>query len=277
MKKTVYIALCTMIILGCKIPSASGGETTGQLTKFETITEEPVSEQAGLMWSFDGNTLTISGTGAMPDYADVGETPWYDHLDKITRVSIKQGATSIGRAAFVGCISLTSITIPNSVTRIGYGAFAGCISLTSITIPNSVTRIGDGAFDCCSSLTSITIPNSVTTIGTYAFGGCISLTSITIGNSVTTIGDGAFVGCISLTFITIPNSVTRIGDGAFVGCFSLRNVVVLKTTPPALGGDEIFVGVPLSSATLIVPYGSRLAYRSANGWNQFGTIVGLEN
>ena len=92
--------------------------------------------------------------------------------------------TSIERAAFYGCTSLTSITIPDGVTSIGDLAFRYCSSLTSINIPNSVAFIGDYAFSYCTSLTSITIPNSVTSIGGSAFDNCSSLTSINYNGSI---------------------------------------------------------------------------------------------
>ena len=86
--------------------------------------------------------------------------------------------TSIGDAAFSGCIDLTSITIPDSVTSIGFWAFKDCIGLTSITIPNSVASIDDCVFEGCSGLTSITIPDSVTSIGDEAFDDCSNLKKI---------------------------------------------------------------------------------------------------
>jgi hypothetical protein len=225
-----------------------------------------------LAWSLSNGALTISGTGAMPDYGffdDPDHAPWFKYCDLITTVAITNGVTRIGDNAFGGCSSLTSITMPNSVTTIGDYAFQDCSSLTSITIPNSVTTIGNDAFMDCSSLTSITvssgntayaledgvlfnksktiiivcpegktgsytIPDSVTTIGDRAFCDCWHLTSITIPNSVTTIGVQAFLDCFPLTSITIPNSVRTIGWRAFGGCFKLRNVVALSTTPPSI-------------------------------------------
>ena len=125
----------------------------------------------------DDGTLTISGTGNMPDFSinvnNRTTAPWDSQRDKIKTVVIKDGVTSIGKYAFFWCSGLTSITIPNSVTSIGEHAFANCSGLTSITIPNSVTSIGNGAFSGCSGLTSITIPNSVTSIGNGAFSRCI--------------------------------------------------------------------------------------------------------
>ena len=151
---------------------------------------------------------------------------WNTHTDKIKKVLIEDGVTSIGDFAFCGCLGLTSVTIPNSVTSIGEAAFYDCLCLTSVTIPNSVTSIGESAFHGCKRLTSITIPNSVTSIGEKDFEGCTGLTSVTIPNSVTSIGFSAFVGCSGLTSVTIPNSVTSIGDYAFYNCSCLTSLTI---------------------------------------------------
>jgi hypothetical protein len=66
--------------------------------------------------------------------------------------------------------------------------------------------------------------------------------------------------------------VTNIEQYAFYGCSSLKNVEVLRATPPSLV-SSVFERVPLSSATLTVPSGSKPAYQSANVWKNFGTIV----
>ena len=178
----------------------------------------------------DDGTLTISGTGNMPDFSinvnNRTTAPWDSQRDKIKTVVIKDGVTSIGKYAFFWCSGLTSITIPNSVTSIGEHAFANCSGLTSITIPNSVTSIGNGAFSGCSGLTSITIPNSVTSIGNGAFLGCSGLTSITIPNSVKSIGNETFWLCSGLTSVTIPNSVTSLGKFAFYGCSGLTSITI---------------------------------------------------
>ena len=96
----------------------------------------------------------------MPDYS-FDNTPWHSQRNKIKKVVIENGVTSIGVRAFYSYSNLTSITIPNSVTSIGDYAFYNCSSLTSVTIPNSVTSIGGGAFSGCYNLQSIT-SNKVT-------------------------------------------------------------------------------------------------------------------
>ncbi|MBO4483317.1 MAG: leucine-rich repeat protein, partial [Prevotella sp.] len=70
----------------------------------------------------DDGTLTISGTD-MPDYTAKIENgkvcvsaPWYSQKNKIKKIVIEDGVTSIGDWAFPECKNLTSITIPNSVT-----------------------------------------------------------------------------------------------------------------------------------------------------------------
>ena len=217
-----------------------------------------------LTWKLEDDTLTISGSGAMTDWDYVSGVPWHSNRDKIKKVQIGKGVTSIGKDAFDGCSSLTSVTIPDGVTSVGNSAFEDCSSLTSVTIGNGVTSIGGVAFSGCSSLTSVyisdvsawckidfgfynanplsyahnlylngalvtelVIPDSVTSIGEDAFFDCSSLTSVTIPDSVTSIGSGAFYDCSSLTSVIIGNSVTSIGRGAFSGCDSLTEFLAV--------------------------------------------------
>ena len=171
------------------------------LTQDTTFTAEfaqTFSGQCGdnLYWSYQNNTLTISGFGDMYD-----NCPWGLFAAEINDVVLPNAMTYIGSSAFYGCSSLTSVTIPNSVTSIGDYAFAYCSSLTSVTIPNSVTSIGSSAFYGCSSLTSVTIPNSVTSIGNYAFKNCEKLGTLVLGDKVKNIGDYAFEECNKLYHI----------------------------------------------------------------------------
>ena len=175
-----------------------------------------------LTWELsEDGVLTISGTGAMPNYA---YAPWEDNKTSIKKVVILNGVTTIGDYAFDGCSSLTGKNIPDGVTTIGDWAFYECSSLEEITIPDSVTTIGDWAFFGCSSLEEIRISDGVTTIGDCAFYYCSSLEEITIPDSVTTIESHAFDGCSSLEEITIPDSVKTIRERAFNGCSSLSDV-----------------------------------------------------
>ena len=160
------------------------------------------------------------------------------------------------------------------VTFIGNSAFSRCSGLTSVTIPNSVISIGSDAFYCCSGLTSVTIPNSVISIGSAAFSGCSGLTSMTIPNSVSIINDKTFSNCSGMTSLTIPNSVVYIGDDAFGRCIGLTSIISEIKKPFMM--SYVFESPNWSiynTAILTVPAGTKSAYQSTPGWNEFKNIV----
>ena len=222
-----------------------------------------------LTWTLNtkDSTLVISGTGEMYNCSS-SSVLWSDYRSYIKYVTLPDGLTSIGDAAFCRCSGLTSVTIPNSVTSIGYNAFEGCSGLTSVTIGNSVTSIGIFAFYECSSLTSITIPNSVTSIGDDAFYKCSALTSITIGSGVTSIGTYAFSYCRGLTSVTLGSGVTSIGYRAFDYCNKIQEVTSYASTPPAAAS----CGLNHTSCTLYVPAEYLEAYQNAVWWEDFAKI-----
>ena len=135
----------------------------------------------------------------------------------------------------------------------------------------SVTSIGMGAFEGCSGLTSIDIPNGVTSIGKMAFRDCSGLTSIKIPSGITKIETGTFSGCKGLTSIDIPSSVTSIELWAFASCTGLKSVTVHWQTPLPIG--SVFEGVTLNNVKLIVPRGTKAAYRTEKVWKEFNPIV----
>jgi hypothetical protein len=235
---------------------------------FGTILEPTIASGSDGDWTWiltgvsgSNYTLTISGSGAMADYASPDKIPWYGYRENIETLTLKQGITHIGELAFHGCSRLTNITVPAGVASIGAGAFSACSGLTSFTvaegntvfsseegvlfknaksaliqypagkkgsytIPGSVRSIEFAAFENCSGLTSVTIPDGVTTIGAEAFYGCVGLTSVAIPNGVKTIGELAFRGCSGLTSVIIPSSVTTIGNSAFAACSHLTSITV---------------------------------------------------
>lgn len=101
-----------------------------------------------VIWSYDADTttLTISGKGAMADYASASKTPWYSYRKTATKIVVESGVTSVGAYAFSGLTKLTSVTLSDTLKTIGYRAFRSCTGLTSIEIPNSVTEIAAVAF-----------------------------------------------------------------------------------------------------------------------------------
>ncbi len=175
-------------------------------------------------WS-DG-VLVISGTGAIENYSDGTDTPWYAHRDLITSIVVEEGITAIGTAAFRYLGNVKSATLPNTLTKIGAYAFDYCEDLESVNVPNGVTSIGDWAFGYCRSLKSIDLPNSVKSVGDYLFYKCASLVSAGLPADITAITDGMFENCYSLKAIDWQIGITEIGETAFAGCVSLNYIAI---------------------------------------------------
>lgn len=127
-----------------------------------------------ITWNYISSTktLTISGTGEMPDFTQV-ECPWTDISD-IQTVIITTGITSIGKYCFYNLQQLSSVTIPNSVFNIYERAFDNCTNLRSIVIPNCVKRIYGYAFGDCTQLTSVILSENLERIEQNAFWNCSS-------------------------------------------------------------------------------------------------------
>lgn len=211
-----------------------------------------------------GKTLTISGTGAMPDFnfPEGNLAPWwnYEALGMLTsfgnfklegelkKVVIQDGVTNVSNYALFFLPAATQITLPESVTSIGRYGIAMCSALTGMSIPKSVTEIGDfglagngltavtlpdglqslgrGAFDTCTSLTNTTLPAAITAVPGKCFADCTKLLTVDYKGEVTAIGERAFEGCKSLTKAPIPAAVTTLGNSAFNGCIALTDVTL---------------------------------------------------
>ena len=229
MKKKIFTLIVGLLMTALGAAAPTGGNT------------------GPLHWSYNAGTktLTITGTGAMPDYTAYGDQPWVAFREQIK-----------------------SVTIENGVTKIGSCAFFFCEALQSITFRASVTAIGDAAFYACTALQSIALPTSVTAIGDRAFYSCIKLQSIDLPARVTAIGESAFDNCTALRSITLPAGVIKIGKYAFVGCTALQQVTVAWDTPLRVP-DNTFDGVNTANVTLKVPAGTEAAYRAADVWKEF--------
>ena len=211
-----------------------------------------------------GKTLTISGTGAMPDFdfPNGNLAPWwnYEALGMLTsfgnfklegelkKVVIQDGVTNVSNYALFFLPAATQITLPESVTSIGRYGIAMCSKLNGISLPRAMTAIGDfglagnsftavslpdglqalgrGAFDACASLSGMTLPAAITAVPDKCFNDCTKLLTVDYKGEVTAIGERAFEGCKSLTKAPIPATVTELGNSAFNGCIALTDVTL---------------------------------------------------
>lgn len=230
--------LCELLPLGT-FAQSDIGQSLAQAVAQNLEEENSEAIAAGkcgdnLTWSLsDDGTLTISGTGDMYNYNDVAPyniSPWYHDLTSsnsggysgvsIKNVTIREGVTSIGNNAFLGCGKISNIEFPDSLTSIGKSAFSPSPALNEVTLPKNLVNLGAYAFSR-GNFSSIEIPEGVTSIQQYTFSGCKKLASIQLPKSLISIEDGAFNGCAELLSIQIPNTVSSLGKFTFFNCISL--------------------------------------------------------
>ena len=256
-------------------------------------------ENNAFHWEFADGTLTISGTGEMPEFDFTGNDsdsrPWYFCKDQITNVIIEEGITSVCNAAFFDCTNLSYVTLPNSLLYIRSLAFGDCILLESINVPNNVKVIEQDAFRN-SPMTSFYIPKNVESLGLGFVSGEITVITVDENNpffssedgvlfnknknkliqypnkkagnyvipaSVDSISGGSgFTGCTELTSITFSSNIKVINGSSFYGCSKLISVSIPGNATIFEGGNPF----PNCSGLMeinITP--SHDSYQSING------------
>ena len=210
-----------------------------------------------LSYNFNGETLTISGKGAMPDYnesdfrliSDEKELAvelayanpdyeiflWNKGRDVIKNIVIEEGVTHVGNWAFAFCRNLTTISLSGSITSLGHHAFYGCENLIIADIPEKVSQIGEAVFGGNStslqainvsdknlhyiSIDGVLFNSDMTVLLQYPCAKPEALYSIP--EDVAAIGDYAFSYSRFLTTVIVPQTLTTIGQNAFSNSKSL--------------------------------------------------------
>lgn len=283
MKNKIILSFFVLVIFALIVPNVTAEESNGNFGKCG----------ANVTWAIDDSyTLTISGTGDMYDYDDVGR-PW--EWKTIKNIIIENGVTSIGSHAFSGK-DIDSVTLPGSITHIGNSAFGGWSGnvdsvyitdivsylnteydsyasnpmyyanklyidnrrVVSLTIPQGATKIPDYAFYGCDSIKNVTMPDGITSIGYKAFENCSELTEVVMPDSVVNIDEEAFYNCRKLTGIVIPDRVKSIGNQAFYDCAGLESIIIPDSVTyigsRALASTGL-VNVKLSNSITSIPDG----------------------
>lgn len=161
-------------------------------TPTQNLLTNTVSGKCGLdvKWELDLDTgeMELSGAGKMYDYdyADgITTTPWEEHRDKIT-----------------------SLTVGDSVSEIGNWAFAFCENLTDVHLGAGVELLNVSAFDH-SGIVNINLGEGLKEIQGNALSGTL-LENVTLPESLEYLGYTAFEDCPNLKKVTIPGEATRL-------------------------------------------------------------------
>ena len=194
--------------------------------------------------------MTIGGDGAIDSslLADDGST-WKDVKDKIKKVNIDEGITTVDMSMFSDFENLSEVSLPKSVKNVA--SLSECSSLVSINVPedNETYSTVDGVLfskDCKKliyypagkSNSSYNIPASTITICADAFSDCKNLQEVTLPENIVRVEDGAFSENSSL------KTLNYLGKEPLSGDFSFKNPPkVLVCTD--YNGDELF-GIKVS-------------------------------
>lgn len=153
---------------------------------------------------------------------------------------------------------LKKLTLGEGVTSVGELAFSSCTALTSVQLPSALESLGGYAFSNCGGLESISFPASLKSIGDYAFFGCYALSAINFSEGLETIGSSAFAIRGSKTLeIVLPSTVKTVGSSCFYGITA--NKLHINETVESVGGYA-FRDAAVASLKLPVNYEFSLGY-----------------
>lgn len=261
-KRTISLLVAITMLFSC-LPIIAGAETNG--TCGDSIT-----------WILgDDGTLTISGSGDMPDYDWSSTAPWDSQKDAITKIVVSDGVTSIGDLAFNGCKALADVTIADTVTSIGCWAFCDCNNLNEVDLPTGLKIIKKAAFMDCGIQGEFVIPDSVDTIQQAAFVRCEELERIILPDGLTLLEGEVFFGCSSLSYVKIPDSLTKIGSefgNTFGACVSLTELPILPSNLTDIG-DSTFSECTGLTNIVIPDHVTRIGDSAFDGCSGITTVT----
>lgn len=198
----------------------------------------------------------------------------------ITTINLPKNLRSIESQSFMSTSALKSMSLPEKLEKIGMESFRGS-AIETIRMANNVKDIDDRAFYYCKDLKEVTTFSSMNVnenkvsgrMGNYCFEGCQNLLKLDIPYGITQIGQGVLTKTGKLNELILHQYIQEIAFSAFEYS-SLQRVSMLAVTPPvAKLISGAWYGFPQSISSIEVPVESLEKYRSAQGWNQFNSVL----
>ena len=237
-------------------------------------------------------------------YAVIEVSDYAFNFKNITSVTFPEGLKRIGYKAFEQC-PIKSLNFPSTLIEVSGPSFRDCSRIESITvaegnkvydsrdncngliatesdaliiacantkIPYGVKSIEEDAYFGRNLTEFPYLPSSVETLVHTSFFGN-PFTKIVIPEGVKLLNGCVFQCCMNLQSVTIPSTMEAFSLAPFNECHSIREVITLAE--PFDIPDSSFDEDVYEKATLYVPNGSKEKYMTANGWNKFKSIVGI--
>lgn len=249
-RKVLCLILCAAMMLSMCTIGVGAEDSELNWDDIIIVPEDKNGEiSETVVWEYDYETLTltIKGTGAIPD-SFPGEHPWDDVVEtKITRIVVEEGITSIGEYGFARMREVAEVVLPSTVESMSNYVFHQCNELKTLTLPplevinaglldgsyvenlilpEGVKVIEKLAFANNRRIKTVSLPETLERIEIGAFSGCLAIEELTLPESLIYIGGDAFSGCDSLKTINIPEGVEKINDLTFYGCENLEEIIL---------------------------------------------------
>ncbi len=134
--------------------------------------------------------------------------------------SIPEGISKIASHAFRNCVNLTKVTIGENVTSVGKEAFIGCSNLKSVVwnakhCADFDTKEVAPFYDVRNSITSFVFGDAVEYIPARLCYDMNYITSIRITDNVKTVGDYMSYECDRLTTVYVGESIEKLAQNVF--------------------------------------------------------------
>ena len=305
MKKRLLSAIlsfCMLLTMAPTVAFAAEDDEAANTISLADATETSGTCGAGdsedsVKWALtddDGDgfyTLTISGSGAMADYTvninnAKATQPWQARktgveIEKITKVVVSEGVTSIGAFAFNGLTAVSEYDIGANVNTISQWALETSAAKVFNLNGNTNFKTDDNGVLFNKDGTTLiaypggsaeqdkyAVPSDVTAISDGAFVGC-PIKKLTIGSNVTTklpgwsfnsdkleeldvncpFGKSTFAQITTLKKVTLRDSITEIPEKAFLNCTGLQTVSI-PSGLTKIGSQAFFGCSSLQNVTL---------------------------
>ena len=273
----------------------------------ESITLPEGMKSIGFMAFASNNIKTIN----LPSTLELIDSCCFQNNTELVSVNLKN-VKQMDQFAFMGCTGLKTYSCNGQLEKIGSSAFCRT-ALVDAQLPEGVKTMLGNVFFRTTSLQTITIPSTVEEIDFTPIVGCTAVKRVQVaegsthfaeldsclyqidenGNpfrlvavpsardnkvlivpeGVTEIGRQA-VREVAMTEVWMPSSTQTLASSAFSSSSALTRVTCMAINPPAVESD--FEDNVYATATLYVPLRSLDAYKTAEVWQKFQNIEGID-
>lgn len=264
------------------------------------IPNELLSCGDGLSWDLKGNRLTISGSGAVKDYA-AGESPFSRLSGYIRELVIEKGVNAIGDNALANVSQITALVLPETVELLGQGALSNCSALTTVRVENPRCQLCEmpdslaevvGYSGSTAEAYAAEHACAFRSLGFYAEKGEYSVCYRDENNTLYINGTGAlpdyavgeapwYAKRLTMQAVEITGNITYIGNNSFAGCEQLSAISLPKTAKSF--GENVFEDTPWYTSKpkgVVILNGVIYGFRGSEGENNVvlsGGITKIES